>query len=194
MPVAPAPLASATVPITVADFLRLAEAGAFGGNRVELIDGRVIFRMAQGRLHAATVALLTDAFYDLKKRAIYHRSQATVVLSETRAPDPDVFLTRENPVTSTKRITGEDLLLAVEVSVTTLLEDRTEKARLYAEAGVPEYWIVNPVARQVEVRREPVGTEYASVVVYGEDEAVSPLVAPDLILPVASLLPAPDPA
>lgn len=160
---------------------------------MELIDGQVIFKVAQGRLHYAAVMLVIKALLGLEEQGLYTATQGTVPLDDENAPEPDVFVTRENPALSTKAITGGDLVLAVEVGVTTLRVDRRAKARLYAEAGVPEYWIVNPVARQIEVRREPAGSDYASVVVYGEDEAVSPLIAPGLVIAVASLMPPPDP-
>ena len=43
----------------------------------------------------------------------------------------------------------------VEVSLTALQSAR-EKQRLYARAGIPAYWIVNLVDRQVEVLTSPV--------------------------------------
>ena len=46
-------------------------------------------------------------------------------------------------------------LLVVEVSDTSLKMDRLTKAMVYAAAGVPEYWIVNARAGQVEVHRDP---------------------------------------
>ena len=45
----------------------------------------------------------------------------------------------------------------------------------YAEAGIPEYWIVNPVARQVEIYREPVDGEYQWLKVLQEGDSIAPL-------------------
>jgi Uma2 family endonuclease len=47
--------------------------------------------------------------------------------------------------------------LVVEVSEATLHLDRTVKKRLYAEAGVAVYWLVNLVEKLVEVYGEPSG-------------------------------------
>jgi Uma2 family endonuclease len=45
----------------------------------------------------------------------------------------------------------------IEVAESTLLADRTDKFRIYARAGVPVYWIVNLVDRQIEVHEQPSG-------------------------------------
>ena len=86
-------------------------------------------------------------------------------------------------------------LLVVEVSHTSLDRDLTVKAELYAEAGVPEYWVVDVDARQLRVFRDPqtlpgaLGvTAYRSVAVFGEGDAVSPVGAAGAVVRVVELL------
>jgi Uma2 family endonuclease len=50
---------------------------------------------------------------------------------------------------------AEDALLVVEVADTSLAYDRSTKLRLYAQAGIPEYWVVDCAAETVEVHRGP---------------------------------------
>jgi Uma2 family endonuclease len=57
----------------------------------------------------------------------------------------------------------EDVMLAVEVSDTTLRRDRRVKLALYATAAIPEFWIVNLEAGEVEIYRSPAGDTYAAV-------------------------------
>jgi len=45
----------------------------------------------------------------------------------------------------------------VEVAESTLAQDRGLKKSIYAEAGIPVYWIVNLVDRQIEVFTQPTG-------------------------------------
>ena len=47
------------------------------------------------------------------------------------------------------------MLLLIEVADTSLRYDRTVKLRLYAEAGIPEYWVVDCDAESVEIHRAP---------------------------------------
>src|SRR5262249_46272485 len=87
-------------------------------------------------------------------------------------------------------------LLLVEVSDTTLAYDRSTKASLYARAGIADYWTVNLVDRQVEVRRNPVpdpsqpyGFRYADEIILSPAHFVSPLAARQAQIPGADLLP-----
>jgi Uma2 family endonuclease len=51
----------------------------------------------------------------------------------------------------------QDIALVIEVADSTLRRDRTLKRRLYAAAGIPVYWIVNLVDKQLEVYSHPSG-------------------------------------
>ena len=64
---------------------------------------------------------------------------------------------------------ASDVLLIIEVSDSTLREDREIKAPLYAESGIPECWLVDLVGRAVEVYRQPQGGRYARVRLIGPD-------------------------
>ena len=83
---------------------------------------------------------------------------------------------------------GEDVLLLVEVAVTSLRYDRTTKLRLYAEAGIPEYWIVDCTAESIETHRAPQGDAYRDVTrVAGPASTVSPQAFPDVTLALADI-------
>jgi Uma2 family endonuclease len=51
----------------------------------------------------------------------------------------------------------EDVALVVEVADASLQRDRVFKRRLYAQAGIPAYWIINLVEGRVEVYTDPSG-------------------------------------
>jgi len=82
------------------------------------------------------------------------RTQLPLALGQYSEPEPDVAV-----VVGTARDFTDDhptsALLVVEVADATLSFDRNAKASLYAAAGIPEYWIVNLVHRQLEMHREP---------------------------------------
>ena len=84
--------------------------------------------------------------------------------------------------------------LVVEIADTTLTLDMTEKAELYATAGIADYWIVDLNARRLLVLRDPApiaagGFAYRTQRVLGPADAVAPLAAPDATVRVADLLP-----
>ncbi len=161
------------------------EAGYFGEARVEIIGGELLTGLPEKPIHDEAVSLVHNGLMTSERDGVtvYCRNYIELPLGD--ALQPDVCVVGEGTDAE-----GEQPLLIVEVAVATLRRDRTLKAELYAAAGVAEYWIVNPRAGQIEVRRDPSGSEYVTHMVVEGDERVSPLFAPDLRLPVASLTPA----
>ncbi len=101
---------------------------------------------------------------------------------------PDVAWMRRRDH-SMQRPLPEDVLLVIEVSDTTLSIDRGKKAKIYAEAGIADYWIVNLPGRSVEVCRDPQGSSYRSLVVLTPGDEVRPLTFPEVALAVSRLFP-----
>jgi Uma2 family endonuclease len=79
--------------------------------------------------------------------------------------------------------------LLVEVSVSSLRKDRKIKAPLYAECGVPEYWIVNVVDREIEVRTEPKDGQYQRMTRFKKGERIRLQKLPDVEIAVDDVLP-----
>lgn len=75
----------------------------------------------------------------------------------------------------------------IEVSYSSLDSDRTEMKAIYAEAGIPEYWIVNCADAWIEVYRDPEGSDYRICTTVRVGETISPLVCPAAQLSVAEL-------
>jgi hypothetical protein len=82
--------------------------------------------------------------------------QSSIVLAEDTEPQPDLAVLRRSAVPYKERdARAEDTLLVIEVAESSLAYDRSTKLRLYAEAGIPEYWVVDCTAEAVEVHRGP---------------------------------------
>lgn len=87
-------------------------------------------------------------------------------------------------------------VLVLEVAQASLHGDRTRKARIYARAGIADYWIVNLVPRVLEVYGDPVSLDsahrrwgYRMVRSLGPGESITPLAAPQASVAIADLLP-----
>jgi Uma2 family endonuclease len=74
------------------------------------------------------------------------------------------------------------------VAESSLSYDRGRKARLYAECGVPEYWIVNLVERAVEVHRRPSAGNYDEITVHPKGSRLRLVAFPDVELSVDDFL------
>lgn len=140
----------------------------------ELIGGVIYERMPQGRPHNLALKLAYYALQAAFGPGFHLAIQMSFPLNEEGEPEPDALVLRGAPRDYGDRDPdpATDVIVALEVSVTSLAFDRTEKSALYARHGVPEYWIVNVPERTVEVRRYPRPEGYAETRVYAEGESV----------------------
>ena len=116
------------------------------------------------------------------------RGQFPFALDEHSEPEPDIAVVPGGPFDYLDDH-PTSALLVVEVSETSLSHDRGRKLAAYARNDVPEYWLFDLTARRLEVYRQPAGETYASRQVLTRSEAVTPLHAPDALIPIAELLP-----
>lgn len=148
--------------------------------RVELLDGEIYTMTPIGPEHNFSVARLVERFVlQFGERAMVV-SQSSLHLPPDGEPEPDVVLLelpREQYQSRLPR--GEDVLLLIEVSKSTLEYDRTKKLPIYARASIPEVWIHNLVDNQLEVYRDPQGERYTSLTTYAVGQEVAPLLFSD---------------
>lgn len=177
---------------TVPMYEQVAATGVFDGRRVELIDGEIVAMMPMGVPHIDGTTNLTYALIDNLPRSLRVLVQMPLTLSQSSQPEPDVAVVEA----STRGQRPTTAHLVVEVSDSTLRDDRTTKASLYASAQIAEYWILDVNARTMEVLREPMedaasllGWRYGQTQVLREDALVSPLCAPEVELSVRAMLP-----
>lgn len=176
---------------TLEEFDRMIKLGLFDppyDRRIELIHGELIERNPPGPLHEDVIDYLTVwSVENLDKSIIRVRIQNSIGLPESdSAPQPDVACVKAKSY-SEQRPAAEDVLLVIEVADSSLIGDQRVKAGLYAQAGIPEYWIVNIPHWCVECHRDPVGATYQTIQRYNRSESLSPLAAPKAILRVQEL-------
>jgi Uma2 family endonuclease len=138
------------------EYYRMAEAGLFADERVELLDGEIITMSPKLTLHTFTVNRLMYALIAQLGTVALVRVQDPIVLNNWSESEPDIAVCQPDPDNYKQAHPRADqVLLVIEVAETSLLYDRTRKARAYAASAMPEYWIVNLVDRQVEVLTHP---------------------------------------
>jgi Uma2 family endonuclease len=171
----------------------MGEAGVFARRRVELMGGEIIEMSAIGPLHASVVAhvyrLLNRLFPD------HHvRGQLPFDASDDSEPEPDIALVPGEPG-DYRDAHPKHVALMIEVADSSLRYDRGRKASLYAASGVSDYWVINLLARRIEVYRRPepdesqdFGFGYASHEIVDAAGHVSPIAIPSVTIPVRELL------
>jgi hypothetical protein len=174
---------------TRAEYCRMAEVGILGeDDRVELIQGEIIEMSPIGRRHKAFVGNLNQLLaVRLTGRAIVWM-QNPIVLTDDTEPQPDVTVLRHRPVPYKEREAhAEDVLLLIEVADTSLAYDRTTKLRLYAQAGIPEYWVVDCATESVEVHRTPGPEGYGDLDRVTGPATLRPHAFPDVTVTTAEI-------
>jgi len=175
-------------PFTVDMYQRLPALGVLAENaRVELIGGQVVEMSPIGDRHANCVRRLIRAFAPHVDVAIID-VQDTLVLGEHDAPQPDLTVLKPRADAYRTHPRPPDTLLVVEVADTTLTYDRDVKIPLYADAGIPEVWLVNLPADRIDVYRQPVAGHYASVRAVSRGDTLSLLRLPDIIFAAVDIL------
>lgn len=189
-PTSPPPDALASEPVRRmkrVEFEKLAAAGCYDDERVELLFGVVVQMPPPDPAHDAGVF----AVHSLLGRGIAERArvqcQSSFAASDDSHPVPDVLVTPLGRNAWKQHATTG--LLAVEVSNTSMRRDRVIKARLYAETDVEEYWVVNLRRGEVEVYRDREGGEWRTKTTHGRGEAISPRAFPDVVIAVSEIVP-----
>lgn len=172
------------------EYDRLIVAGIFvADERVELLEGEIVVTFPQNPPHYTAIHLAAEALRDAFESGFTIRIQAPFNATTDSEPEPDLAVV-PGRARDYARVHPGSAVLVVEVSDSTLERDRQRKARVYARAGVPEYWIVNLIDRQVEVFRGPRSDgEWEVALVFREGERVSPLAAPAFSIAISDLLP-----
>ncbi|MCU0701441.1 MAG: Uma2 family endonuclease [Myxococcaceae bacterium] len=153
-----------------AQFLRLVDLGTFRGHHVQLVNGVIIRMSPAGAFHHSTVWKLDDALRRCFGRRAMVRAQMAFAANSRSRPEPDIAVV---PAGDSDAEDPTEAFLVVEVADSSLAFDRTVKASLYADAGIPEYWIVDLNDRQVEVRTKPVGGRYTRSEVFSPGESLA---------------------
>lgn len=143
---------------TVDEYRKLGEAGILTEHeRVELLEGWIVPKMVHNPPHDNAVELADEALR-LRLPVGWRIRIQSVLSTADSEPEPDLAVVRGSPRNRRSRHpTPAETGLVIEVADSSLQIDRGTKAVIYARAGIPVYWIVNLIDRQIEVHTEPSG-------------------------------------
>ena len=125
----------------------------FSGSASELVFGQLVQMSPIGERHIRSLHRLQYFLYDhLRDRAEVRGQVAVRRVDDDSEPEPDILVGERETGHETDH--PSHAFLIIEVSESSLRYDRGEKALLYGFANVDEYWVLDLVAREVEVRRD----------------------------------------
>ena len=179
--------------LTLDEYDRMIANGVFERDRrIELIYGELRERSAIRDRHRDAVNAMTNDWVAAQSTADL-RAKVTVQIQgpirlpeQASAPRPDMSWIAKSAA-GTDSCDADQVFLVIEVADSSLDEDRGVKAQLYAEAEIPDYWIVNLVDGCVEVHRSPHAGHYQSLTTHFRGEEIRPLLFPDYPLDLGLL-------
>jgi hypothetical protein len=144
--------------MTVEEYRRGLAQGEFGPpGSVELIEGRVVAKTRQSLRHDGALEKIRDVLAKIVPGG-WHLQVAQAIQTTDSLPEPDVAIVADALDSHTSRPRrGEEIALIVEAADASLVLDRRLKGRIYARAGIANYWILNLIDGQLEVYSNPSG-------------------------------------
>lgn len=176
--------------LTSAVFHAMVEKGIFcEDERVELIEGELVTMSPIGSEHMGVVNQLAELLIRQMKRRALVGVQGPIHLDDHSEPQPDLVLLKPRPDFYKRSLPlPADILLVIEVADSSLVYDRSVKMSLYANAGIPEAWIINLIDRWIEVYRDPSSAGYTTMLKILPGKTVAPQAFADVVVSVDELL------
>ena len=153
------------------------------GAPIELIDGILVYKdraaiggdpMTVGTGHQLAMNKLARLLPSFAKHGCYLSIQAPIRIPPSHEPEPDAAVIRGEPEDYSRVHPGpREVCAVIEVSESSLLRDRTTKLRLYAEAGIRQYILVNVPEKQVEVYYSPKKGRYTGETIRAGRQSVA---------------------
>ena len=170
--------------LTAQEFFQMVEADILPPKRrIALWEGQLYEKMAKKMPHAVGSSKVNMTLLRSLPEGWSLWPENPILIDDFTAPLPDVSIIRGTPDDFIRKSSvpkTEDIGLVVEIAEASLQKNLTTTLQIYARAGLPVYWVVNLVARRVEVYSEPRVAEdgvagYSSVAMFDTDHDV-PLV------------------
>jgi Uma2 family endonuclease len=173
---------------SLAEYHRLVEEGILAGRPVELIGGEIIEMSPETPIHYATAKRGAKYLAELLSGLADVRFNGPITLPDSE-PEPDLAIVRlPESAYNDRHPLPQDIFWLIEVAKTSLKTDLEIKAKIYATAGIPEYWVIDLVARQVIVCRYPQAGNYTEKFTLATG-SITPLGFPDIPVSLERLLP-----
>lgn len=183
---------------TIEQFDRMIDQGVLSDlvdQKIQLYRGEIQLMVPPNPLHDEVIGSLDEWAHGVRiqlsrrsqSQQIRVRCQVSIDLRVVQTvPLPDLVMARGTSYLE-KRPGPADILLLIEVSDSTLKHDLGDKASLYAESSISEYWVVDIPNRSLVIHRSPSSGRYRSVVTVDENQPTSPQAIPSVSLKVADL-------
>ncbi|MGL6343923.1 MAG: Uma2 family endonuclease [Waterburya sp.] len=178
---------STSVKWSIDDYHLMIESGVLNNRSVELIEGEIVKVSPESPLHRFTNDSVAEYLRKLlqDKAKVFEAHPITLKNSE---PEPDIAVVHLPDTNYLNRHPyPEDIYWLIEISHTTLEDDLNRKKRIYASAGIHEYWIVDLKNTELIIFRQPFENDYKSKDTLSNG-TVAPVAFSNILIEVSKLI------
>lgn len=173
---------------TIEDYHKMIEGGILNNRKVELIKGEIVKMSPEGELHHYVNFNVGDYLRTLLLNKALISEAHPITLHDNSEPEPDIaIISFPREKYKNHHPYPEDIYWVIEIADTTIKKDSSIKKNLYAEAKIPEYWLIDLQAKILKVFRYPQQKDYQEVNIYNNG-FISPLAFPDMKIAINQLL------
>ncbi|MEM7552903.1 MAG: Uma2 family endonuclease [Cyanobacteria bacterium P01_A01_bin.84] len=148
---------------TIDDYHNMITAGILRDRKVELLKGEIVEIAPEGELHAYCSHEAGEYLSELLGKRVKVRQAKPITLPNDSEPEPDLSIVQRlgrdyrehHPYV-------ENIFWVIEYSNSSLEKDLERKSKIYAEARIEEYWVVNLKKMHLVVFREPLDRDYST--------------------------------
>ena len=152
---------------SVKDVLRMQKTGVIGPDeKFELVEGEIVPMQSKTNLHELIKSYLIFKLVRAMPDDLWLGVESSMYLADRTILEPDLVVYKRGLKLETIR--GPDIILAIEVALTTLTYDRGLKASLYAKYGVQELWVIDAAKRRTFVHKRASEKGWGAVTEHGQ--------------------------
>ncbi len=168
---------------SVNDYHRLIASGILNERQVELLAGEIVEMSPEGPLHTVYGEGLANYLRRQLTEKAWIREARPITLSDSE-PEPDIAIVKLPWFQySEHHPYPNDIFWLIEISDSTLEKDLKEKQKIYGEAGILEYWVLDVKARKIIIFRQPNPTGYTIRQEFNQGKIAS-LAFPEVEIPI----------
>ncbi len=172
---------------TTEQYHELTSTGVLADRRVELLAGNIVDMAPEGMSHAVYCGRAVTYLRSLLTDRAHIREAHPITLLDNSEPEPDVAIVQAPDIQYLEHHPyPANIFWLIEYADSTLVKDLTTKQKIYAQAGILEYWVVNLTAPELIVFREPGNEGYTQEIKFSSG-LVTTLSFPNINIEVRKL-------
>lgn len=176
--------------LTVKEYYQMGALGILDPHEsIELINGQIVKKPMKGTSHEAAITRIGRILGNALQSSALIRYQAPIHLNKYSEPEPDLAIVKLDELDyENHHPQPREIYLLIEVADSSIERDTDFKAKVYAQAEISDYWVLDLSNRQLYVFRQPFQGDYQQKTILSESEDISILAFETIKIKVGQML------